>query len=590
MQNSTLLKFVRLGLGLVFFYVLNTQAHLFYNFIHGNSEAELVSGFFLLSIIFALSFGVFYLSQGTGIPSFVVAIFFGLVSRDILAPIVQAESALSVIVGLGATLILFSGGIETPWENFKRLIGKILSVSFLGLGLTALLFSVAMVWIAKAMGMELSMPVVILLGAVLASTDPASIIPILKLFRFNNRDTRDIIVSESAVTDVTGTLLTVIFLSLLAGGAVFTDVLSGYRQLLTGEALFFMTKQIAYGGILGIIGYFMLETLVSFKRSHDQEFEADSAFFMFVPIIIFAIALLFGGSGYLAAFIAGLLFVLSEHLNLTEKFFNQTIEGFLKPTIFLLLGALVDPQQLIAYAPLGLAGAFVFIFIIRPIAVWISLAPFMVFEKGDNKLSWREVVFISFVRETGAIPAVLLVTIVASGVEGLNGLVPVGMWVILATLILQPPFTPAVAKWLKVGQVIGDANTLQIDEEKPVVVLTSRGESYKHRLGKVVDWADLHKIKNVILLHCPEDRYTPEFEEETRIQAEGLFASINKERELRKKLPMKFTFISRRGFLQDNVNDLAKENNVTTIFAGKKVLDYRLSEIKQLTVPFYFLD
>ncbi len=591
MENQNLLRFVRLGLGLAFFYILDSQAGTFYDLISNNPEAGLVNSFFLLSVIFVLSFVVFYLSSGTGIPSFVIAIFFGLASRDLLGPIVHSEGLLGGIVGLGATLILFSGGIETPWENFKKLIGKIFSLSFVGLGLTALLFSVSIIWIASVVGIELSVTVAILLGAVLASTDPASIIPVLKQFRFKNRDTRDIIVSESAVTDVTGTLLTVIFLSLLGAGMVFTTVLGGYEHLFTAHTLSFIVKQIAFGAVFGIIGYAMLETLVYFKKHHEQEFEADSAFFLFVPVIIFALALLFGGSGYLAAFIAGLLFVLSERLHLTEKFFNQTIEAFLKPTIFLLLGALVDPGQLLAYAPAGLLGAFVFMFIVRPIAVWVSLTPFMLFERGQNKLTWRELVFISFVRETGAIPAVLLVAIVTSGIVGLTGLVPIGMWIILATLIIQPPLTPLLAKWLRVGELIIDESSLQIGNDQPAVVLASRGESYKHRLEKVVEWADLHHVRNVILLHCPEDNYTPELSRETGIHAEGEFARINKERDLRKKLPMKFSYISRQGFLQNNIDEIAKSSNsVTTIFAGKRVLDFRLSEIKQLAVPIFFLD
>lgn len=589
MENQTLLKFVRLGFGLAVFYFLNTQAHTIYNLLHHSPESHIVSGFFLISAIFVLSFAVFYLSAGTGIPSFVVAIFFGLATRDILAPIIEAEALLGGIVGLGATLILFGGGMETPWENFKRLIAKILSLSFVGLGLTSVAFSMVIMGLAHLLSVDISVPVAILLGAVLASTDPASIIPILKMFRFNNRDTRDIIVSESAVTDVTGTLLTVVFLSLFAGGAVFSGVLEGYQALASGETLNFTIKQVAFGVIFGVVGYAMLETLVRFKKYHEQEFEADSAFFLFVPVVIFTLALSFGGSGYLAAFITGLLFVLSERLHLTEKFFNQTIEGFLKPAIFLLLGALVEPSQLIAYAPIGLLGALIFMFIIRPISVWISLGPFLMFKK--NSLSWRELLFISFVRETGAIPAVLLVTIVTSGITGLEGLVPIGMWVILATLVIQPPLTPWVAKLLKVGKLIGDDTGLEINGEDPSTVLVSRGESYKARLDAVVQWADVHKIRQVILLHCLEDKYTPELAKETGIHAEGEFARINRERDLRNMMPIKFRYISRKGFLQNNIDDLAQSNHtVTTIFAGKKMLDYRLSEVKQLSVPIYFID
>lgn len=586
METPILLRYVRLGLGLATIYFLDSQVGKLFEIFHLSPEVHMISGFFTLSAIFVLSFIVFYLSNGTKLPSFVVAIFFGLTARNALAPITSSEGLLGEIVGLGATLILFGGGIETPWENFKRLIAKIFSLSFLGLGLTAMLFSFAVVWIGSAIGIEVSIPVAILLGAVLASTDPASIIPILKQFRFTNRDTRDIIVSESAVTDVTGTLLTVVFLSLLAAGVSFTGIFDTYTKLFSEQTLIFITKQIAFGIVFGIVGYAMLEMLARFKKYHEQEFEADAAFFLFVPVIIFTIALVFGGSGYLAAFIAGLLFVLSERLHVTEKFFNQTIEGFLKPSIFLLLGALVDPKMLISYAPLGILVAIVFMFIIRPIAVFLTLGPFSLF--GKNQFSFKELIFISFVRETGAIPAVLLVTIIASGLTGLDGLVPIGMWVILATLIVEPPLTPLVAKWLAVGEAIGDENNLT---DEPFVVLGSRGQSYINRLPRVVEWAEQHNIHKVVLLHCLEDQHTPQMVQEIGIQAEAEFAKIQRERDLRHKLPMKMVYLGRDGLLQKNIDKLAKENQkITAIFTGKKMLDFRLSEVKQLAVPFYFID
>ena len=456
--------------------------------------------------------------------------------------------------------------------------------------MTAVLMSLAVAWIGQLLGVHVPVVVAVLLGAVLASTDPAAIIPVLKQLRFTNRDTKDIIVSESAVTDVTGTLLTVVFLSLLTAGAVFPTVLDGYGALFTSATGAVLLKQIGYGVVLGVIGYAFLEALTRFKRRHEREFEADAAYFLFVPVIIFTVALSLGGSGYLAAFIAGLLFVLSENLHETERFFNQTIDGFLKPTIFLLLGALVDVQSLVIYAGVGIAAAAVFMFVVRPLSVFVALGPFSF--TGKNRLGWRELLFISIVRETGAIPAVLLVTIVSLNLPGIDGLVPIGMWVILATLIVEPPLTPLVAKTLGIATRIGDEKSLQINgSNEPFVVLGSRGRSYIQRLPFVADWATRHGIKRVVLLHCLEDKYTPELTKEIGIEAEGEFAKLNRERELHGKAQPKFYYVSRTGFLQQNIDELSRQQgNVTAIFVGRKVLDYRLSEIKQLAVPMFFLD
>ncbi len=559
-------------------------------FFEHTPEHGLIVSFFIISMIFGLSFGIFHLSKKTVLPSFVMAIFCGMVAKPLLLPVVEEKEVLSIIVGLGATLILFGGGLETPFTNFKKLFWKITSLSFPGLLVTAILFSFAVWGLGQLLGVYVPLAVSILLGAVLASTDPAAIIPILKKLRFKNRATKDIIVSESAVTDVTGTLLTLAFLGILTSGGVFASIVGGYSTLFTQEVALLLLKQIVFGAAFGAIGYFFLAGLIKFKQKHDEEFEADAAFFLFVPVIIFAFALAFGGSGYLAAFVAGLLFTLTKHLHRTENFFNHMIEGFFKPTIFMLLGALVDIQNLLDYALIGILAAIIFMFVIRPLSVFLVLGPFSFF--GKNKFSVRELVFISFVRETGAIPAVLLVTIVSTGIGGLEGLVPIGMWIILLTLIIEPPLTPLVAKWLKVAETIEDDKKIHVNGGKdPFVVLGSRGYSFIDRLEKVVEWAEKHQINKVVLLHCLEDNYSAEKELKISEIAHTEFKKINSARESLGLEKIDFRYLSRKGFLQKNIDELAKaEENVSVIFVGRKVLDFRLDEIKELHVPLYFID
>lgn len=560
------------------------------DFLNHGTEAALLLAFFSFSMLAVLSFTVFHLSQDTILPPFVVAIFFGFGAQNLLAPAIHNQSVLNDIVAFGATLILFSGGLETPFANFKKLFWKITVLSFPGLVATAALFAVTLTTLSHWLDISVGLPVAILLGAVLASTDPAAIIPILKGLRFNNRDTKDIIVSESALTDVTGTLLTVAFLGLITTGQSLNSIREWYRALLSQDSLMILGEQIFFGVIFGLIGFGLLYGLLKLKEKHQAEYEADAAFFLFVPIVIFTFAVPFGGSGYLAAFIAGLLYMLTKHLHQTERFFNHTIEGFLKPTIFLLLGALVHIHDLLKYAGIGISAALVFMFIIRPLIVFVSLLPFTIATK--NKLTVRDILFISFVRETGAIPAVLLVTIISLGLPGFEPLVPIGMWVILLTLIIEPPLTPLLAKFLKIAIPITDASEINLDGGiKPFVVLGSRGHSYVRRLPTVVEWADKHHITRVVLLHCLENKYTPVLAENTKAEAEQAFTSINDMRQTEGKSAIDFDFVSRTGFLQKNIDQLAKDHSeVTAIFVGRKVLDYRLEEIKHLQVPLFFID
>jgi NhaP-type Na+/H+ or K+/H+ antiporter len=291
-----------------------------------NQDRALLGVLFLTAVVFMLSSIVHHTSRLTKLPTFVLAIFVGMLAKPFLEPITTNHESLSALVGLGATLILFGGGLDTSFVNFKKLIAKILSISFLGLFITALFTSFAVYILNLYFSLGISIITAVLLGAVLASTDPAAIIPILGNLKFKNRSLKDIIVSESAVTDVTGTLLTIIFLTLVAKNVSFGSVVEWYGSIFTKESGIVLFNQIFWGALLGLIGYFFLQLLSNFKEKKEYGHEADLPFFLFIPIIIFVFALDFGGSGYLAAFIAGLMFHLKEHLKDIEGFFNSLVE------------------------------------------------------------------------------------------------------------------------------------------------------------------------------------------------------------------------------------------------------------------------
>lgn len=561
-----------------------------YHFFEKSPEGKMAEVFFIVASVFLLSAVAFYSSKKMQLPSFVMAIAFGLLAKPFLNPITLNGELLGVFVGLGATLILFGGGLETPFKNFKRLFWKIFSLSFLGLFITAWIFSLTVFELSKWLGQPISMQVSVLLGALLASTDPAAIIPLLKNLRFKNRFVKDLVVSESAVTDVSGTLLTVAFLSIITKGVEYTSINQWYLSIFSIENASMLGLQILFGVAAGILGFVLLKVLHLKKHASGVEHEADSAIFLFVPIFIFAIALSFGGSGYLAAFVAGLIFCLNEKLRATENFFNFLVEGFMKPAVFIFLGALVDVPALLSYAGVGLLSALVFMVVIRPIVVFISVGAWRFV--GNDRLSLPDLFFISFVRETGAIPAVLLTTIIGLNLAGMDGLVEIGMWVILATLIVEPILTPWVAKRLGVAEEMGDDKKVEIQHNGPVAVLGSRGETFVKRLQLTSEWvAKNTNSHQLYLLLCLENKHT--IEEESRIKklAEEEFLKVNQHL-LDIGLPqVDFLFVSRKGLLQHNLSTLAKEHsNDVVLFVGKRMLDLSCEEIKNFGAPIYFLE
>jgi NhaP-type Na+/H+ or K+/H+ antiporter len=547
------------------------------------SAATLVV-FFEVVVILVFGFLAYECAKPTVIPSFVLAIFIGMLQRESLAPLVNDGPMLGVLTTTGAAFILFGGGLDTPFGRFRQTVGPILSIAFLGTLVTALMLSYSFQYVAAWQGYTVSIGAIVLLGAALASTDPAAIIPSLKSLVFPKPRVKDIAIGESAINDVVGAVLTLTFLAVLGAASAPASIAEVYGHLLTAHIGLDVARQIAVGCLVGVVGFAILHFWSAWKASADEGGEADAALFMAVPLVTYLVATLLLGNGFLAVFVAGLLFQCEEHFAHVERYFANTIEGLMKPLIFMLLGATVDVHQLLGVAPLGIAMGAIFMFVVRPLAVFLTLVPFM---GGKHKIALNELLFLSFVRETGVIPAVLLMGLSASGIEGTDTVVLVGLWIILLTLIVQPPLTPFVAKRLGVAT---DASAFPKRHAKgPIAVLCSRGKTFDRRMPAVIEWADQHGVHNVTLLHCPEEKYSPEFIEEIDAKAAALFGSSNAARVAQGKKQLHFELLDRPGPLQDNIQALVEQDEVAIIFVGDKMLDYRLDDVKKLRVPFVFV-
>ena len=119
---------------------------------------------------------------------------------------------------MGAVKILLQGGLETPFDNFKKLFWKIASLAFVGLFVTAVLFSYGLVALGGMLGVSITAVTAVLLGAILASTDPAAIVPVTRDLKWKDLTAKDTVVAESALSDVTGALLTFTLLPLAVAG------------------------------------------------------------------------------------------------------------------------------------------------------------------------------------------------------------------------------------------------------------------------------------------------------------------------------------------------------------------------------------
>ncbi len=418
-------------------------------FLETNIEVAFESEFqvFVLGTILFVGFLINRIAPRTIIPSFVWVIFAGIALEPLVGIFTQDISILRIVMELFAAIILFSGGIEIPFKNFKEWFFPIATLSFLGVILTSLIFSSVMYWLALALNIYEPglMPSIVILSIALSSTDPTAIIPILNVMNFKRKFIKEIAISESALTDISGSILTRFLLVAFLTTPILGNNVFNYFAPLAGKTTYeAFSLQIVSGILVGYGGYRLMKSLYSI-HTNAKHSKTDPALFLSVPVFTFVVGNLLGGAGFLAAFVAGLMTDISGDIKEAFIFNENLLNHLIFPFIFIILGALVPLDILLAYAPIGILATVVFVLLIRPFVVFCSLFPWLI----NHRFQLEDLVFLAMIRETGIIAAVLLVIASSYNIIESDFVIAVGMWVILLTLIIEPPLTPILSK--KIG-------------------------------------------------------------------------------------------------------------------------------------------
>ncbi len=400
---------------------------------------------FVFGSVLFVGYYINRIAPKTVIPSFVWAIFAGMALQPFLSFFTQDFESLKIMMEVFAAIILFAGGLEIPFTNFQKWFMPIATLSFVGVLATGILFALVMYFFMLSLGnFDVSLiPSIIILSAALASTDPTAIIPTLKELRFKRPELKQIAISESALTDVSGSIITrFLLLAILAAPVGQASVLAYFVPLLQKTTYDALALQIISGILVGYFGFVLIK---KFYYTQETKEVADPALLLSVPIFTYVLGNILGGAGFLAAFTSGLLTDIVGGIKQVSHFYESILSHLIKPFIFIVLGALVPISTLIELAPVGIAAGVIFMFIIRPLVVFITLAPWWY----QKVFQLKDLLFLSMIRETGIIAAILLVIAATYHVIESDFVIAIGMWVILLTLIIEPPLTPWVAK--KIG-------------------------------------------------------------------------------------------------------------------------------------------
>lgn len=430
----------------------------------------------LTGILLIISILASKLSGLLGVPALVVFLAVGMLAgSEALGGIYFDNARLAQAVGIAAmAFILFSGGLDTPISRIKPVLSAGMSLASLGVALTSLLAGLFAAWILK-----LPLLVGLLLGAVISSTDAAAVFSILRSKSLRLKDPLEpLLEMESGSNDPMAVILTIGLVGLITNPA--TSLLSLLGMLVV---------QLAIGSLAGYaagrLGVWLLNTL-----RLQQEGLYPVVTIALVPLI-YGGATLLGGSGFLAVYLAGIIMGNQDfiHKNSLVRF-HDGLAWLMQIAMFLTLGLLVFPSELVAVAGVSLAIAAFLVLVARPAAVFISLAL--------SRLTRREKVLISWVGLRGAAPIILATFPLVAGLPEASLIFNVVFFVVLTSVLIQGTTIPMIARWLRLNAPPPAAAAPSLREHISEHLLEIQLSSDAKAAGKRI--IDLHLPRDVLLV------------------------------------------------------------------------------------------
>ncbi|MGB7447553.1 MAG: potassium/proton antiporter [Ornithinimicrobium sp.] len=398
------------------------------------STAMLFAGVLVLLAVLAAR-----LSETIRVPTLLLFLLVGMLAGSEGPGAVAFDSpALAQAVGSAAlAVILFSGGLDTQWSAIKPVLVPGLVLASVGVLITAgIVGSAAWVLLGSFTDFDLgsdglTWPEALLLGAIVSSTDVAAL---FGLFRgptpAPRARIRSLLELESGTNDPAAIILTTTLLGLLnaSGEGALSVVLDVATQVTLG---------VAFGLVLGFGGVWLA------NRLYLQSTGLFPLYVLSIGLISFGVGEMVGANAFLIVYIAGL--VIGNRLTRHRALVLSTTDAFAwlaQIIMFLALGLLVVPSELLRIAPVALALAVILVFVARPLAVIACLAPFDFDRQSTLYVSWAGL--------KGAVPIVLATFPATYGVGDASTIFSIIFVIVVVSVLAQGVTLPQVARWLRV--------------------------------------------------------------------------------------------------------------------------------------------
>ena len=343
------------------------------------------------------------------------------------------NAKIAQFIGMVAlSVILFSGGMDTKFKEIRPILSPGIVLSTVGVFLTAL-FTGLFIWYLSGMSWtNIHFPLItsLLLASTMSSTDSASVFAILRSQKMNlKHNLRPMLELESGSNDPMAYMLTIVLIQFIQSDGMGTGNIIGsfIIQFLVGAAA---------GYILGKLAILILN-----KINIDNQSLYPILLLSFV-FFTFAITDLLRGNGYLAVYIAGMM-VGNHKITFRREIatFMDGLTWLFQIIMFLMLGLLVNPHEMIEVAVVALLIGVFMIVIGRPLSVFLCLLPF-------RKITLKSRLFVSWVGLRGAVPIIFATYPVVANVEGSNMIFNIVFFITIVSLIVQGTSVSFVARLL----------------------------------------------------------------------------------------------------------------------------------------------
>lgn len=376
------------------------------------------------------------ISSRLGLPTLLFFIGLGMLfgSEGIFKIDFENYSFAEKICSSALIFIMFYGGFGTKWSTARPVAVKATLLSTLGTLITAVLTGLFC-------HLVFNLPLLegMLIGAVLSSTDAASVFSILRSQRLNLKyGTAPMLEIESGSNDPCAYMMTIILLSAMGGDISFSDI------------SYSVFAQLAYGLLIGTALAYIGSWILRHVRFGEDGF--DSIFLVAIALAAYTLPSFIGGNGYLSTYIAGIILG-NQHIPKKKNLVNffDAFNGMMQMVIFFLLGLLVFPSNLVLYFVPALFIALFLTLVARPVAVAVLLTPFKAPANQQLIISWAGL--------RGAASIVFAIVAVVSPNYHDDSIFSIVFCVVLLSLLFQGAFLPMASK--KLNMIDDNENVLK---------------------------------------------------------------------------------------------------------------------------------